>query len=158
MGGDIWYACDDSDSPIKAFHSSGALTNCIWNTVIPAAHGLSFEDDQYLWASNIYTDELYRINLLPTEIAEEEIQSTLSLVSSINPFSTSVTVQGTGFSGAAVLEIFDITGRKVYAASFGGSLTWGGFDMSGNPVPSGTYTVIIQDELSGGATLRLLRL
>ncbi|RKZ03201.1 hypothetical protein DRQ25_17960, partial [Candidatus Fermentibacteria bacterium] len=66
--------------------------------------------------------------------------------------------QGTGFSEAAVLEIFDIMGRKVYAASFSGSLTWGGFDMSGNQIPSGTYTVLVQDELSGGATLRLLRL
>ncbi len=157
-GGDIWYACDDADSPIKAFNTGGALTDYIWNTVVPAAHGLCFEDDQYLWASNLYTDELYRINLDPTGIEGEEIQTALTLVSSVNPFSTSVTIQGTGFSEAAVLEIFDIMGRKVYTASFNGSHTWGGFDMNGIQVPCGTYTALVHDGLSGGVTLRLLRL
>ena len=157
-GGDIWYACDDSDSPIKAFNTGGALTDYIWNSVVPAAHGLCFEDDRYLWASNYYTDELYRIDLTPTGIEEEEIQPSLSLVSSANPFSTSVTIEGAGFSEAAVLEIFDIMGRKVYTASFNGSHTWGGFDMNDNQVPCGTYTALVHDGLSGGATLRLLRL
>ena len=158
MDGDIWYACDDSDSPIKAFSTSGALTNYILNTVVPAAHGLCFEDDQYLWASNFYTDELYRINLNPTGIEGEEVQPVLSLVSSVNPFSTSVTIQGTGFSEVAVLEIFDITGRKVYTVPFNGSHTWAGFDMNGNRVPSGTYTALVHDGLSGGVTLRMIRL
>jgi hypothetical protein len=157
-GGEIWFACDDADSPIKAFNTAGALTDYIWDTVVPAAHGLCFENDQFLWASNTYTDELYRINLDPTGIEGDEIQASISLVSSVNPFSTSVTIQGTGFSEAAVLEIFDIMGRKVYTASFNGSHTWGGFDMNGNTVPSGTYTALVHDGLSGGATLRLLRL
>ena len=158
ISGDIWFACDDADSPIKAFSTSGALTDYIWNTVVPAAHGLCFEDSQFLWASNHYTDELYRINLDPTGIAGEEIQEALTLISSVNPFSSSVTIQGTGFSEAAVLEIFDIMGRKVYTASFNGSHTWGGFDTNGNRVPCGAYIAIVQDGLSGGATLRLLRL
>lgn len=157
-GGDIWYACDDADSPIKAFASSGALVDYIWNSVVPAAHGLCFETDQYLWASNHYTDELYRIDLTPTGIEGGEIQASLSLVSSVNPFSTSVTISGAGFSEAAVLEIFDITGRKVYTASFSGSHTWGGLDMDGNQVPSGTYTALVHDGISAGTTLRLLRL
>ena len=158
MNGEIWYACDDADSPIKAFATSGVLTDYIWNTVVPAAHGLAFEDDQFLWASNHYTDEIYRINLDPTGIEGAEIQASLSLVSSVNPFSTSVTIQGAGFSEAAVLEIFDIMGRKVYTASFSGSHSWGGIDMNGNLVPSGTYTVLVHDGISAGATLRLLRL
>ena len=157
-GGEIWYACDDADSPIKAFNTAGALTDYIWNSVVPAAHGLCFEDDQFLWASNMYTDELYRIDLTPTGIEGGEIQASLSLIPSVNPFSSSVTIAGTGFSEAAVLEIFDIMGRKVYTASFSGSHTWGGIDMNGNQVPSGTYTALVHDGISAGATLRLLRL
>ncbi|MEN8208715.1 MAG: hypothetical protein ABFR50_05620 [Candidatus Fermentibacteria bacterium] len=157
-GGDIWYACDDADSPIKAFATNGALTDYIWDTVVPAAHGLCFEDDQFLWASNHYTDELYRIDLTPTGIEGEEIQNSLSLVSNVNPFSASVTIEGVGFSEEAVLEIFDIMGRKVYTASFSGSHTWSGYDMNGLQVPCGTYTVLVHDGLSGRATLRLLRL
>ncbi len=159
-GGDIWYACDDADSPIKAFAPSGALVDYIWNSVVPAAHGLCFEDAQFLWASNHYTDELYRIDLTPTGIEGEEIQEAAltTLVPSVNPFSSSVTIQGTGFSEAAVLEIFDITGRKVYTTSFSGSHSWCGIDMNGNQVPSGTYTALVHDGLSAGVTLRLLRL
>ncbi len=157
-GGEIWYACDDADSPIKAFNTAGALTDYIWNTVVPAAHGLCFEDDQFLWASNMYTDELYRIDLTPTGIEGGEIQASLSLVSSVNPFSSSVTIEGTGFSDAAVLEIFDIMGRKIYTASFSGSHSWCGIDINGNSVPSGTYTAFVHDGISAGATLRLLRL
>ncbi len=157
-GGKIWFACDDADSPIKAFSTTGALVDYIWNSVVPAAHGLCFEDDQFLWASNMYTDELYRIDLTPTGIEGEEVQTSLSLVSSVNPFSSSVTIEGTGFSEAAILEIFDIMGRKVYTASFNGSHTWGGFDMQGNQVPSGTYTALVHDGISGVVTLRMLRL
>ncbi len=160
MNGDIWCACDNSDSPIKAFSTSGALTDYIWNSVVPAAHGLCFEDEQYLWASNFYTDELYRINLNPTGIEGEDVKPApaLSLVSSVNPFSTTVTIQGTGFSDAAVLEIFDIMGRKVYTASFSGSHTWAGIDINGNQVPSATYTAFVSDGPSGGVSLRMLRL
>lgn len=158
LNGDIWYACDDSDSPIKAFNTSGALTNYIWDTVVPAAHGLCFEDDQFLWASNFYTDELYRINLNPTGIEGGDVQPVLTLESSVNPFSATVTISGTGFSEAAVLEIFDIMGRKVYTASFNGSHTWAGSDMNGNQVPSGTYSAFVHDGLSEGLSLRMLRL
>ncbi|RKZ03199.1 hypothetical protein DRQ25_17950 [Candidatus Fermentibacteria bacterium] len=158
MAGNIWYACGNSTAPVKAFSTSGVLVDSISDSVIPSAQGLCFENDQFLWASNIYTDELYRINLDPTGIEEEEIQNTLSLVSSNNPFTSSVTVQGTGFSEAAVLEIFDIMGRKVYTASFNDSHIWDGLDMNGNQVPSGTYTAFVRDELSEGVSLRLLRL
>lgn len=160
LNGDIWYACDNSDSPIKAFSTSGALTNYILNSVVPAAHGLCFEDEQYLWVSDFYTNELYRINLNPTGIEGENVQPDLafSLVSSVNPFSIDVTIQGTGFSDAAVLEIFDIMGRKVYTAPFNGSHTWSGIDINGNQVPSGTYTAFVHEGLSGGVSLRMLRL
>jgi hypothetical protein len=158
LNGDIWYACDDSDSPIKAFATTGVLTDYIWDTVIPAAHGLCFEDSQYLWASNYYTDELYRINLIPTGIEGSDPQAALSLVSDINPFTASVTIQGNGFSQAAVLDIYDIMGRMVYTTSFNGSHTWAGNDLNGNPVPSGAYTAFVHDGSSGGISLRMLRL
>ncbi len=156
--GDIWYACDDSDSPIKAFSTTGALTDYIWDTVVPAAHGLCFEDDQFLWASNFYTDELYRINLIPTGIEGTDPLAGISLDSDVNPFSSSVTITGSGFSGNAVLDIFDIMGRKVYTTSFSGSHTWSGNDMNGFAVPAGTYTAFVHNECSGGTSLRLLRL
>lgn len=146
--GDIWYACDDSDSPVKAFTSGGALTDYIWDSVVPAAHGLCFESDQFLWVSDMYNDKLYRINLFPTGIAGGEAQSQVSLYSSCNPFTSAVTLSGEGFAPGAVLEIFDMSGRKVFSSPFQGSLTWG------EGVASGSYLVTVSD----GAERECLRL
>lgn len=158
--GDIWYACDDSDSPIKAFDTNGELTDYIWNTVVPAAHGLCFENSQYIWASNFYTDELYRIDLHPAgiETGVSITQSARTLTTETNPFYSSVTIRGTGFTDHAQLEIFDIYGRKLIGTEFNGSFTWNGTDQHGNQVPAGSYTAIVFNGESGSVSLRLLRL
>lgn len=155
--GDIWFACDDSDSPVKAFNIGGALTDCIWNTVIPAAHGLTFESDQYMWVSNVYEDKIYRINLNPTGIAEGGSEVSVSLSSDMNPFRSVVTFTGAGFAPDAVLEIYDMNGRMMMSAPFGGSFTWAGTSGSGEPVPAGAYMAVVRD---GGTfeSLRIIRL
>ena len=149
--GDIWYACDDSDSPVKAFSAGGALTDYIWDTVVPAAHGLCFESDQFLWVSDMYNDKLYRINLDPTGIAGGEAQTQVCLASSRNPFNSVVTVSGEGFAPGAVLEVFDMSGRKVLSSPFQGSLTWG------EGMASGSYLVMVSDG-SSRECLRLVKL
>jgi len=156
--GDIWYACDDSDSPIKAFNTAGALTNNIWNTVVPAAHGLCFESDRYLWASNTYDDELYRIDLSPEGIEPGDVLNEVSLTSNSNPFESSVIINGTGFSGESELRIFDITGRNVFTSAFEGSLNWNGTDQHGNSLPAGSYIVNISNDGLLNASLRLIKL
>ena len=71
LDNEIWYACDNCDSPIKSFSSGGALTFYITDDIVPSAHGLTFEDDEHLWASDIYTDQLYRIDLNPESIGSQ---------------------------------------------------------------------------------------
>lgn len=156
--GDIWYACDNSDSPIKAFSTAGVLTSCIWNSVVPAAHGLCFESDRYLWASNIYTDEIYRINLSPEGIESGDTIDGISLTSNSNPFESSVVILCTGLSDDVELRIFDITGRTVLTSIFGGSFTWGGTDEYGNTVPAGSYIVNVRNDGSANTSLKLVKL
>jgi len=157
--GDIWYACDDSDSPIKAFSPGGALTNYIWNTVVPAAHGLCFESSRYLWASNIYTDEIYRIDLAPEGIESGSVSNEIfNLSSNINPFESSVIIMGNGLSGEAGLVIFDITGRTVLTSSFENSFLWNGEDENGITVPAGSYIVNIVNNGSVIASMKLIKL
>jgi len=155
--GEIWFACDDSDSPIKAFSTTGALTGYVMDTVVPAAHGLCFEDSRFLWASDIYTDKLYRIDLNPTGIAGGEVQAGLSLSCSMNPFYTIVTVSGEGFSPDAILEVFDLSGRLVLSVPFNGYFNWSGSSEAGDQVASGAYIVVVRDG-SHQENLRLVRL
>lgn len=156
-GGDIWFACDDSDSPVKAFNTGGALTDYVMNTVVPAAHGLCFEDSRFMWVSDFYADKLYRIDLNPTGIAGGEVQTGLSLSCSMNPFYSVVTISGEGFSQGAVLEIYDLTGRMVLTEPFGGSFTWSGTDNCGRPSAAGAYIVVVRDGTLR-ENLRLVRL
>jgi len=62
-GGNIWYACDDSSYPVRAYNASGNQVNSIPSSVIPDAYGLCFDDQGYLWASDLNADLIYKINL-----------------------------------------------------------------------------------------------
>ncbi|OPL19324.1 MAG: hypothetical protein AVO35_11300 [Candidatus Aegiribacteria sp. MLS_C] len=157
MQDDIRFDCNDADSPVKAFNTGGALTDCIRNTVIPAARGLAFESDQFMRVSNMYEDRIYRINLNPTGTAEGGCGTSVSLCSDINPFSSVVTVTGTGLTPDAFLEVYDMAGRAVISAPFCGSFTWAATSSAGKPVPAGAYIAVVRDGESF-ESLRIVRL
>jgi hypothetical protein len=56
-----WYACNDTEFPIRVYNGSGALVESISSSVLPAAHGMTFDSEGYLWVSNMNTDEIYKI-------------------------------------------------------------------------------------------------
>ncbi len=61
--GNYWYACNDSAYPIRVYNGSGGLVESVSSSVLPAAHGMTFDGDGYLWVSNMDTDEIYKIDL-----------------------------------------------------------------------------------------------
>ncbi len=66
--GDIWFACKDSSYPIRVYNSSGTFVNSIPSSIVPAAYGLCFDDDGFLWVSDLDADEIYMVNLNPTAL------------------------------------------------------------------------------------------
>lgn len=58
-----WYACNDSSYPIRVYNGYGTLVESISSSVLPAAHGMTFDNNGYLWVSNMNTDEIYKIDL-----------------------------------------------------------------------------------------------
>ncbi len=58
-----WYACNDSEFPIRVYNGNGVLVEAISSSVLPAAHGMTFDDEGYLWVSNMNTDEIYKIDV-----------------------------------------------------------------------------------------------
>ena len=58
-----WYACNDSSFPVRAYDTNGVLVESISSSVLPAAHGMAFDSEGYLWVSNMSTDEIYKIDL-----------------------------------------------------------------------------------------------
>ena len=78
--GDIWFACNDSSYPIRAYNikASGLLE--IAASIVPAAHGLCFDDEGFLWVSNLNADDIYRIQLNPVALERStwgEIKATV---------------------------------------------------------------------------------
>ncbi len=61
--GNYWYACNDAAYPIRVYNGSGTLVESVSSSVLPAAHGMTFDGDGYLWVSNMNTDEIYKIDL-----------------------------------------------------------------------------------------------
>jgi hypothetical protein len=61
--GDIWFACNDSSSPVRAYTPSGTMVNQIQSSVIPYAHGVCFDDQGFLWVSDLVNDKIYKIQL-----------------------------------------------------------------------------------------------
>jgi len=64
-----WYACNDTEFPIRVYNGNGALVDSISSSVLPAAHGVTFDSDGYLWVSNMNTDEIYKIDTNASALA-----------------------------------------------------------------------------------------
>ena len=152
LEGGIWIARDNSDSPILAYNTEGLLVGFVEGTTLSAAMGLTVDDSGYLWASNPDDDKIYQLEVT-TGIEEGSTPSSNQRIVSVsrNPFSSSVVLSSDGFSNA-LLEIFDLTGRRILDSTFSGSFAW---DAEG--VPPGTYFAVISDE-SGSVCRRLTRL
>ncbi len=62
--GDLWwYAVNDGTSSIKAYDEAGVLQMSISVADVPAACGLTIDDEGYLWVSNTDTDEIYKVDV-----------------------------------------------------------------------------------------------
>jgi hypothetical protein len=151
--GTVWVANDASDSPVKAYNTSGVLVQYIPGGLIGnAARGVDFDANGYLWCSNPNTDKLYKISLSTGVGDQPEAAIPAGLSCSCNPFFASTVIEGAGFGMGARLEIFDLSGRMVVDTPFDGS-----FVLSGEGLPSGTYVARVYDG-STVADLRLVKL
>lgn len=61
--GKWWYACNDSEFPIRVYDGNGTLVESISSTVVSAAHGMTFDDEGFLWVSNMDTEEIYKVDV-----------------------------------------------------------------------------------------------
>lgn len=158
--GSIWMATDNATSPVACFQatSGGILASLPASIGIGSScRGLAFEtgSSQYLWVSNSSTDELYRVDL-STAVEDETSQGIGDapvLSCGQNPFRDCVTLFSSGIDAAAVLQIFDVSGRTVLEDAFQGAFAW---DARG--VPSGPYFVVVRVNGEPSATLRLMKL
>ena len=69
LNGNYWFACNDSAFPIRVYDGNGGLVQSISSSVLPAAHGMTFDSDGYLWVSNMNTDEIYKIDVDVSSLA-----------------------------------------------------------------------------------------
>lgn len=154
-GGLVWAACDGSDSPVRAFDTTGSIVDIIPGALVGnEARGVAFESANILWVSNPTDDKIYRIDLCTSvgERVDEGFPLPVLLRAIANPFSTSVVIEGLGFGDRAILEIFDASGRLVERTGFDGSFCWDAGD-----VPAGIYAARVSDG-SAAESIRLTRL
>ncbi|MEN8209276.1 MAG: FlgD immunoglobulin-like domain containing protein [Candidatus Fermentibacteria bacterium] len=145
--GDIWIATDAVDSPIKAYNSSGLLTNYVLDTDLPSGthcKGLCFDTEGYLWVSDNNADKIYKLDIT-TGIEEGSVipQEQSRITVSTNPFSGLVNISVTGASGPFNMAIYDLSGRTILSTELAAStcFTWDGKTTSGETAPTGTYLI-----------------
>lgn len=63
--GDIWMAVNAGTNPIRRYNTGGFVTGVIPDTIGIGTEirGLTYEEGEYLWASNITTDKIYKIDV-----------------------------------------------------------------------------------------------
>jgi len=86
-----------------------------------------------------------------TSIEGSVTEENRMLSSSANPFGSSVTIMGEGFSGGTI-TIYSMSGRTLVSESFNGSYTW-----APASAPSGCYFAEVRDD-QGSTTLNLIKL
>ncbi len=63
-----WYACGDSSESIRIYDTNGTLVGSVSSSIVPVAHGMTFDADGYLWVSNMNTDEIYKVDVNVTAL------------------------------------------------------------------------------------------
>ncbi|MCK5036904.1 MAG: T9SS type A sorting domain-containing protein [Candidatus Sabulitectum sp.] len=155
-------ANDNATSPVGCYQqTSGTLIDSLTSDIGIGSEirGVTCEtgtDSPYLWVSNQTTDELYRIDLYTEANDDDESEPVLPyphLSLSSNPFYSSVMITGSGFSNTSVLEIHDLSGRRIESSSFSGTYSWNAVGL-----PAGAYIVTVSDFEGRRKFLKLLKL
>ncbi len=156
----IWYAVEDLSEPIQVYNSVGTMIFSISSSIVPRAHGMTFDDLGYLWVSDADADLIYQVDLNSTGVSGQGgiPLEQASVTPTCNPFSSSVSIQLTGFSGPVSIMVLDISGRIVAELTAEDLFVWDGTDQSGTQVPSGTYLIVAMDDSGGCCSSRLIRL
>lgn len=158
--GQLWYAVDDASEPVQVFLSNGTKVFSISSSVIPRAHGMTFDADGYLWVSDAEADLIYQIDLDPVGISGQTCSPMreATILPSHNPFSSSVSFELTGFNGVTRFRVLDMSGRVVTELQAEEQLLWDGTDGYGRNAPSGVYVIVAEDDTGSRASTRLVRL
>lgn len=160
LDNEIWYAVDDSAEPVQVFNSSGTKTFSISSSVVPAAAGMTFDDEGYLWVADADADLLYKVDLDPQGTAGSTGTPlpAASVSAAENPFYGAVSISLSGFSGPVTVRVVDMAGRKVAGETSSETFLWDGTCRSGLQAPAGTYSVIAVDGLGNTAATRVVKL
>ncbi|MBN2587067.1 MAG: hypothetical protein JXA64_05800 [Candidatus Fermentibacteraceae bacterium] len=156
----IWYAVEDPSEPIQVFNNAGTRVFSISSSIVPRAHGMTFDDLGYLWVSDADADLIYQVDLNSTGISGQGSSPLehAAVTPSCNPFSSSVSIRLTGFGGPVSIMVMDISGRIVTELEAEDQLVWNGTDRSGAQVPSGAYLIVATDDSGNCCSSRLIRL
>jgi hypothetical protein len=160
MDNEIWYAVDDSSEPVQVYTSGGTKTFSISSSIVPAAHGMTFDDGGYLWVADADADLIYKVDLDPQGTAGPggaPLPET-GLVPDANPFRGSVSIELLGLEGPADVRVIDTSGRVVARSTASGTFLWDGTDGNGGHVPAGAYVVMAEDADGRSASARVVRL
>lgn len=149
--GHIWVATDWSSIPLRLYNTSNQMIDHIDNSLIPAARGVTIDGDGYLWVSDIQNDLIYKLDLTEGVGGSSGPGAVPSLAVSANPFSSSVTLTGTGFGEQAAVTIYSLGGRLLVDAPFNGSYLFGGSEE----VSRGVYLARVRDAEGTEAVLKL---
>lgn len=160
LDNEIWYAVDDASEPVQVYNSAGTKTFSLSSSVVPAACGMTFDDEGFLWVSDPDTDLIYKVDLdlQGTAGSSGAAFSGRSVALGRNPSRGAVEIRVTGFESGAVVRVIDLAGRTVARASTTGSMVWDGCDVSGAQVPAGTYLVTASGPEGNSVTTRMVRL
>jgi len=157
MDNEIWYAADDASEPVQVFNGSGTKTFSISSSIVPAAHGMTFDADGYLWVADADADQIYKVDLDPQGTAGATGAAILpeaSVSAAENPFHGAVSIGISGFAGPAEVRVVDMAGRTVASGTASSTYLWDGTCGEGFDAPAGTYSVIADDgEGSRAATM-----
>jgi hypothetical protein len=149
--GEVWVATDWTAMPLRLYNTSGTMIDNIANTLVPAARGVTIDEDGYLWVSDIVNDKIYKIDL--TEGIEGSGAAIgPDLAASSNPFAGQVTITGTGFDDQATIGVYDIRGNLVSTGNFTGSYVLG----ESTSLSRGVYFARVSNGNGGESVLRLM--
>ncbi|MBD3278809.1 MAG: T9SS type A sorting domain-containing protein [Candidatus Aegiribacteria sp.] len=148
--GEVWVATDWTSMPLRLYDTSDQMVDHITSSLVPGARGVTMDAEGYLWVSDVNSDTIYKLDLTEGVEGSGE-ESTGLLQPSENPFSSQVTVTGSGFGSDALITVYDIRGNVISSDEFSGTFTVG----TGSSLDNGVYFVKVNDGLGRESVLRL---
>ena len=152
----IWLATNATGDPIRSFNTQAQVVSTISSSIgigsdICGLTMATMDDHRILWASDLSTDKIYKIDLDYTTSINNHVKSDAvylpGIVCQVDNVSKKVIIENRNITGGdrnISLTLYTMQGDEVFCTTFSNRYIWNGNSQAGKQLSRGIYLAQIK--------------